>query len=79
VAEADGRVSKAALRAELCERIREAARGVTRLPMVPPALADSLRCRLDQREQSMTDDFAGQAWTGPLRTAPEPGARVPAT
>jgi DNA-binding NarL/FixJ family response regulator len=53
VAEADGLVSKAALGAELCDRIREAARGVTRLPIVPPSLADSLRRRLDPEEQAI--------------------------
>lgn len=53
VAEADGLVSKAALGAELCDRIREAARGVTRLPIVPPSLADSMRRRLDPEEQAI--------------------------
>ena len=53
VAQADGLVSKAALGSELCDRIREAARGVTRLPMVPPALADSMRRRLDPEEQAI--------------------------
>jgi two-component system response regulator DevR len=53
VAEANGLVSKAALGAELCDRIREAARGVTRLPIVPPSLADSMRRRLDPEEQAI--------------------------
>jgi two-component system, NarL family, response regulator DevR len=53
VAQADGLVSKAALGSDLCDRIREAARGVTRLPLVPPALADSMRRRLDPEEQSI--------------------------
>lgn len=53
VAQANGLVSKAALGSDLCERIREAARGVTRLPMVPPSLADSMRRRLDPEEQAI--------------------------
>jgi two-component system, NarL family, response regulator DevR len=53
VAQADGLVSKAALGADLCDRIREAARGVSRLPMVPPSLADSMRRRLDPEEQAI--------------------------
>jgi DNA-binding NarL/FixJ family response regulator len=53
VARADGLVSKAALGAELCERIREAAHGQGSLPLVPPAVADSLRHRLDPTEQAI--------------------------
>jgi DNA-binding NarL/FixJ family response regulator len=53
VAEADGLVSKAALGADLCQRIREAAHGVARLPMVPPSLADSMRRRLNSEEQAI--------------------------
>lgn len=53
VAEANGLVSKASLGSELCERIREAARGETHLPMVPPSLADSMRRRLDREEQAI--------------------------
>jgi DNA-binding NarL/FixJ family response regulator len=53
VAEANGLVSKAALGAELCERIREVARGETHFPMVPPSLADSMRRRLDPEEQAI--------------------------
>jgi DNA-binding NarL/FixJ family response regulator len=53
VAEADGLVSKAALGGDLCDRIREAARGISRLPMVPPSLADSMRRRLDPEEQAI--------------------------
>jgi DNA-binding NarL/FixJ family response regulator len=53
VAQADGLVSKAALGSELCDRIREVARGRTCLPMVPPALADRLRFRLDPSEQAI--------------------------
>jgi DNA-binding NarL/FixJ family response regulator len=53
VARADGLVSKAALGSELCDRIREAARGECSLPMVPPAVADSLRHRLEPTEQAI--------------------------
>jgi DNA-binding NarL/FixJ family response regulator len=53
VAEADGMVNKSALGWELCERIREVFRGVTRLPLVPPSLADSMRRRLDSEEQAI--------------------------
>lgn len=51
VAEADGLVSKAALGSDLCGRIRDAARGVRQLPLIPPALASSLCRRLDPEEQ----------------------------
>ena len=53
VARADGLVSKAALGSELCDRIRDAARGQAVLPLVPPAVADSLRHRLDPTEQAI--------------------------
>jgi DNA-binding NarL/FixJ family response regulator len=53
VARADGLVSKAALGSELCERIREAAAGEAGLPVVPPAVAESLRHRLDPTEQAI--------------------------
>jgi DNA-binding NarL/FixJ family response regulator len=53
VAEADGLLSKAALGADLYDRIRQVASGVSRLPMVPPALADSMRRRLDSEEQAI--------------------------
>jgi DNA-binding NarL/FixJ family response regulator len=53
VAQVDGLVSKAALGTELCARIRQAASGVSRLPMVPPALADSMRRRLGPEEQAI--------------------------
>ena len=53
VARADGLVSKAALGSELCDRIRDAARGRTGLPLVPPAVVDSLRHRLDPTEQAI--------------------------
>jgi DNA-binding NarL/FixJ family response regulator len=53
VARADALVSKAALGSELCDRIRDAAGGRARLPIVPPAVADSLRHRLDPTEQAI--------------------------
>src|SRR3984885_6509623 len=53
VAQANGLVSKAALGADLCARIREAASGVTRLPLVPASLAGTLRQRLDTQQQAI--------------------------
>ena len=53
VAEAGALVSKAALGAQLCEHVREAAHGETHLPTVPPSLADSMRRRLDSEEQAI--------------------------
>lgn len=53
VAEADGLLSKSALGSDLYEGIREVASGVSRLPMVPPTLADSMRRRLDPEEQAI--------------------------
>ncbi len=53
VAQADGLVSKAAFGSELCECIRDAACGISRLPMVPPLLANSMRRRLDAPEQAI--------------------------
>ncbi len=52
-ARADGLVSKASLGAELCDQIRRAAHGESQLPLVPPAVADSLRHRLDPTEQAI--------------------------
>jgi DNA-binding NarL/FixJ family response regulator len=52
-ARADGLVSKASLGSELCDQIRRAAHGDSRLPLVPPAVADSLRYRLDPTEQAI--------------------------
>jgi two-component system, NarL family, response regulator len=52
-ARADGLVSKASLGSELCDQIRCAARGESELPLVPPAVADSLRHRLDPTEQAI--------------------------
>ncbi len=53
VAEANGLVSKAALGSDLCDRVREVARGATCLPVVPPALASGMRRRLDSDEQAV--------------------------
>ena len=53
VAQANGLVSKAALGSTLCGRIREAARGATRHPVLPPTLADSVRRRLDPKEHAI--------------------------
>lgn len=53
VAQVDGLVSKASLGSELCERIRAAAAGISRLPLIPGALADSMRRRLDPAEQAV--------------------------
>ncbi len=53
VAQADGLVSKAALGAELCERIRAAAHGVTVPPSLPTAVAASVQHRFDHREQAI--------------------------
>jgi DNA-binding NarL/FixJ family response regulator len=53
LAQVDGMVSKTAVGPDLCARIRQAASGVSRLPMVPPALVDSLRRRLEASEQAI--------------------------
>jgi DNA-binding NarL/FixJ family response regulator len=53
VAEADGLLSKAALGSDLYVAIRRAASGVSRLPPVPPTLADGLRRRFDSLEQAI--------------------------
>ena len=53
VAEADGLLSKSALGSELYTAIRRAAMGTSRLPPVPPALADGLRRRFDSLEQAI--------------------------
>lgn len=55
VAEADGLVSKAALGSELFARIREAAAGISQLPIVPPTFADIIRRRMDALEQVIFD------------------------
>jgi len=53
VAEADGLLSKAALGSDLHAAIRCAANGVSRLPPVPPTLAEGLRRRFDSLEQAI--------------------------
>ena len=53
VAQVDGLVSKTAIGDELCARIRQAATGVSQPPMIPPAMAGSLRRRLDPSEQAI--------------------------
>ena len=53
VAEADGLLSKSALGSELSTAIRRAAMGTSRLPPVPPTLADGLRRRFDSLEQAI--------------------------
>jgi DNA-binding NarL/FixJ family response regulator len=53
VAEADGLLSKSALGTDLYTAIRGAAGGLSRLPPVPPTLADGLRQRFDSLEQAI--------------------------
>jgi DNA-binding NarL/FixJ family response regulator len=53
VAEADGLLSKAALGSDLYDAIRRTASGMSRLPPVPPSLADGLRRRFDSLEQAI--------------------------
>jgi DNA-binding NarL/FixJ family response regulator len=53
VAEADALVSKSRGGAELCDVVRLVARGGTRLPFVPPALAGAMRRRLGTEEQAI--------------------------
>ena len=53
VAEADGLLSKSALGSDLYTAIRRAAAGRSRLPPVPPTLADGLRRRFDSLEQAI--------------------------
>ena len=53
VAEADGLLSKSALGSDLYTAIRRAATGRSRLPPVPPTLADGLRRRFDSLEQAI--------------------------
>jgi DNA-binding NarL/FixJ family response regulator len=53
VAEADGLLSKSALGSDLYDAIRRAANGTSRLPPVPPTLADGLRRRFDSLEQAI--------------------------
>ena len=53
VAGADGIVSKGSIGAELCHAVRAVARGHSRLPLVPPALAGAMRRRLGADEQAI--------------------------
>jgi DNA-binding NarL/FixJ family response regulator len=53
VAQASGLVSKTVLGDELAMRIREAAAGARRLPVVAPALSEMLRRRFDPDEQAI--------------------------
>jgi DNA-binding NarL/FixJ family response regulator len=53
VAEADGLVSKAGVGADLCHAVREVGTGATRLPVVPPRLADAMRRRLEPQDQAI--------------------------
>jgi DNA-binding NarL/FixJ family response regulator len=53
VAGADGLISKGGVGSELCQAVRAVARGYSRLPMVPPALAGAMRRRLGAEEQAI--------------------------
>ena len=53
VAGADGLISKGGVGSELCHAVRAVARGYSRLPMVPPALAGAMRRRLGADEQAI--------------------------
>jgi DNA-binding NarL/FixJ family response regulator len=53
VAGADGLISKGGVGSELCHAVRAVARGYSRLPMVPPALASAMRRRLGAEEQAI--------------------------
>ncbi|MGZ4169476.1 MAG: response regulator [Solirubrobacteraceae bacterium] len=53
VAEADGLLSKSALGSDLYVAIRRAAMGMSRLPPVPPTLAEGLRRRFESMEQAI--------------------------
>jgi DNA-binding NarL/FixJ family response regulator len=53
VAEADAIVSKGRLGADLCEAIRSVASGRRQLPLLPPRLGESVRCRLDPEQQAI--------------------------
>jgi DNA-binding NarL/FixJ family response regulator len=53
VAEADAIFSKGRLGSELCETIRNVARGLQLLPPIPEWLGDALRRRLDHQEQAI--------------------------
>jgi DNA-binding NarL/FixJ family response regulator len=53
VAGADGLISKGGVGSELCHAVRAVARGHSRIPMVPPALAGAMRRRLGADEQAI--------------------------
>ncbi|MGO9961221.1 MAG: response regulator transcription factor [Solirubrobacteraceae bacterium] len=53
VAEAEALVSKGGVAAELCDAVRAAAVGQTRLPRVAPRLADAMRRRLEPEDQAI--------------------------
>jgi two-component system response regulator DevR len=53
VAEADAIVSKATLGFELCEAIRRVARGHRHMPLLPQAVAEGVRRRLDDQEKAI--------------------------
>jgi len=53
VAEADAIVSKGTLGTDLCQAVRNAASGRRDLPPLSPRLAESLRCRLDHKQQAI--------------------------
>ncbi len=53
VAEADAIVSKGRLGADLCEAIRSVASGRRQLPLLPPRLGESVRCRLEPEQQAI--------------------------
>jgi DNA-binding NarL/FixJ family response regulator len=53
VAECDAIVSKGRLGSDLCEAVRSVASGRRRLPLLPPRLGESVRCRLDHEQQAI--------------------------
>lgn len=53
VAGADGLISKGGVGSDLCHAVRAVARGYSRLPRVPPALAVAMRRRLRSEEQAI--------------------------
>jgi DNA-binding NarL/FixJ family response regulator len=53
VAEADALASKGGVGDELCHAVRAVAAGRTRLPQVPPRLAEAMRRRLEPEDQAI--------------------------
>jgi two-component system, NarL family, response regulator DevR len=53
VAEADALVGKGRVGNELCDTVRAVADGATRLPPVPPRLAEAMRRRLEPQDQAI--------------------------